>query len=235
MTLYLIELHQTPILDQLRLEEALVRADDRNFCLLNDGSPPAIVMKRTAVIEEMVDLDKVRERPIDLIRRFSGGGTVVVDQDTLFVTFICNQSFAGIPSFMDRIMKWSREVYRPVFEHLGFDLRENDYVIGNRKFGGSAQYVRKDRWCLHSSLLWDYQPENMKYLKLPPKRPEYRLDRSHDDFLCRLRDAYPTLEALRSALRRRITERFAAVPIAQEELEEVLQRPHHRTTKVVDF
>ena len=36
------------ILQQLRLEEALLRADDRNWCILNDGAPPtappAIVM-----------------------------------------------------------------------------------------------------------------------------------------------------------------------------------------------
>ena len=33
-----------PILEQLQLEEALFRADQRNWCLLNSGSPPAIVM-----------------------------------------------------------------------------------------------------------------------------------------------------------------------------------------------
>lgn len=235
MTLHLIELHHTPILEQLRLEEALVRADDRNFCILNHGSPPAVVMKRTAEVGEMVDLERVRERPVDLIRRFSGGGTVVIDQDTLFVTFICNQSFAKIPSFMDRIMQWSREVYRPVFEHLGFDLRENDYTIGDRKFGGSAQYIRKDRWCLHSSFLWDYRSENMTYLKLPKKRPRYRQDRSHEDFLCRLRDSFPSIETLRAAIRDRITGHFSVLPFPKGEWEEVLRRPHTQTTQVVHF
>ena len=41
----LLRLRQVPILQQLRLEEALLRADDSNWCILNDGSPtPAIVM-----------------------------------------------------------------------------------------------------------------------------------------------------------------------------------------------
>ena len=32
----------------------------------------------------------------------------------------------------------------------------------------------------------------MKYLTLPNKRPEYRKDRNHDDFLIRLKDYYYT-------------------------------------------
>ncbi len=44
MTFHLLQLQNMPILEQLRLEEALLRADDRNWILINRGSPPAIVM-----------------------------------------------------------------------------------------------------------------------------------------------------------------------------------------------
>ena len=41
----LLRLQRLPILQQLRLEEALLRADDGNWFLLNDGTPePTIVM-----------------------------------------------------------------------------------------------------------------------------------------------------------------------------------------------
>ena len=44
-TLRLIRTRQLPILRQLRLEEALLRADAGNWCIINDGSSiPAIVM-----------------------------------------------------------------------------------------------------------------------------------------------------------------------------------------------
>ena len=40
-----LRLSSMPILQQLRLEEALLRADTGNWFLLNDGTPePAIVM-----------------------------------------------------------------------------------------------------------------------------------------------------------------------------------------------
>lgn len=41
----LLRLWQFPILRQLQLEEALLRVDDRNWCIINDGAAtPAIVM-----------------------------------------------------------------------------------------------------------------------------------------------------------------------------------------------
>lgn len=41
----LLSLRGFHILRQLRLEEALLRADSGNYCIINDGTPdPAIVM-----------------------------------------------------------------------------------------------------------------------------------------------------------------------------------------------
>ncbi len=41
----LLRLHKVPILRQLLLEEALLRADSSNWCIINNGtSVPAIVM-----------------------------------------------------------------------------------------------------------------------------------------------------------------------------------------------
>ena len=40
-----LQLRQVPILRQLHLEEALLRADEGNWCILNDGTAqPAIVL-----------------------------------------------------------------------------------------------------------------------------------------------------------------------------------------------
>ena len=60
--------------------------------------------------------------------------------------------------------------------------------------GGNAQTIVKNGWLHHTSFLWDYQPENMEYLTLPKKRPDYRQDRAHDDFLVKLNQTYPSLD-----------------------------------------
>jgi hypothetical protein len=43
--------------------------------------------------------------------------------------------------------------------------------------------MSRDRWVHHTSWLWAFDARNMELLTLPPKRPEYRGDRSHGDFL----------------------------------------------------
>ena len=44
-TCNILRLRGHPILQQLQLEEALLRADKANWCIINDGTPsPAIVM-----------------------------------------------------------------------------------------------------------------------------------------------------------------------------------------------
>lgn len=40
--------------------------------------------------DKLVHLDRTASDGVPLLRRFSGGGTVIVDEDSLFVTFIMN-------------------------------------------------------------------------------------------------------------------------------------------------
>lgn len=207
MSLHLIELKNIPIFDQLLLEEALLRDHTENFCLINYGSSPAIVMGISGKKEELVNIEKATFYHIPLIKRFSGGGTVVVDHNTLFVTFIFSKDSHVFPAYPEPIMRWSEDFYRPIFAHCDFRLRENDYVLGDKKMGGNAQYLKKERWLHHTSFLWDYNPTYMDCLLHPKKTPSYRADRNHHQFICKLSKHYPALQTLVVA----ITERLQAL------------------------
>lgn len=72
-----------------------------------------------------------------------------------------------------------------------FLLNENDYCVGQRKWGGNAQSLVKDRFLHHTSILWQTDLKRMeRYLRLPPleMRPEYRRDRPHSDFVVGLQE-----------------------------------------------
>ena len=86
--LHCIFLKNTPIFEQLRLEEALLRTDERNFCIVNHGSPKAVVMGISGQPDRLLNIPKICSENIPVIQRFSGGGTVMIDENTLFVTFI---------------------------------------------------------------------------------------------------------------------------------------------------
>lgn len=191
------------------MEEDLLRNDPRNFCIVNQGSPKTIVMGVSSKPESLLDLQKISEDHISVIRRFSGGGTVIVDEETLFVTFIFSKEALDVPLFPEPIMRWTADVYTQAWKIPDFSLKENDYVIGDKKCGGNAQYIKKNRWLHHTSFLWNYRAENMKYLLLPSKRPQYRQDREHDAFLCRLKDYWPSSsEDLVLSLKQELVKRF---------------------------
>ena len=238
------------MLERLCLEEALLRHTNDNWMVVGthepfphryirniqypsymEGSLPnhdcLIVMGIGGKPDLLLNLDKVKKDKVLVLKRFSGGGTVVLDSSSLWTTIIGRMvNLSHVNPFPKDIMQWSaEEVFSPMFEHIAqtarphgqktlvldtkscsatenrgqviemrtaekmpkFALRENDYVFGDLKLGGNAQSIIKDGWLHHTSFLWDYDPENMKYLTLPQKRPEYRGSRSHDEFLVKLR------------------------------------------------
>lgn len=229
-TLRLLHLNNIPIFNQLKLEEALLRADSGNWCLLNTGSPPAIVLGISGKPELLVDVEHAQRCSLPLIKRFSGGGTVYIDQNTVFATWICNAHEVGADCFPERVHRWAADFYHQAFPDLGMTLRENDYVIGEKKWGGNAQYLAKGRWLHHTSILWDCDPEAMKVLLQPKKAPAYRRERSHEQFLMHLKDYFPRKEELERQIIGAAHRRFEVVATTIAEAESIALRPHRSST-----
>lgn len=232
-SIHLIQLKNVPIFEQLQLEEALLRADERSWCIINRGSPPAIVMGISGKVQEHIDQQKQIVRPIPVIRRFSGGGTVFIDEATNFYSLIGNKSVLDRGCTPENLLKWTETLYAPAFEGMDFSLRENDYVIGTHKFGGNAQYICKDRWLHHTSFLWDYSQKNMEHLLIPPKMPTYRKKRPHGDFLCCLKNFFLTEEHLQKSVLGALKKSFKVVETPLKEAMEVLSKDHRKATKFV--
>jgi len=141
---------------------------------------------------------------LEVVKRFSGGGTVVLGPDTMLASWVMrgwpagtNPTLAADSPRADprAIMSWSEEVYRPMIadcfgpsQAAVFSARENDYVLGDVKFGGNAQAITRGDWVHHTSFLWDWRPEHMALLSQPRKQPDYRKQRSHESFLTPLRE-----------------------------------------------
>lgn len=233
MAFHLLHFKNMPILEQLQLEEALLRCDSRNFCLINEGSTPAVVLGISGKVEELVDQEKATKSSLPLIRRFSGGGTVVVDSSTLFITFICQKESHAFPAFPEPILKWSEELYKEVFNHPLFQLRENDYALGEKKCGGNAQYLKRERWLHHTSFLWDYSPQLMSHLLHPKKTPSYRAGRTHADFLCTLKEFLPDRDAFLSRLKTTLRDRYGLLELTTDQISPILELPHRKATQVL--
>ncbi len=231
MKLYLLKFNNLNIYEQLLIEEALLRTDDRNFCIINDGSPNAIVLGISSSVEKFVDHKKAQKNNIPLIQRYSGGGTVFVDSNTVFVSFIINKEVVNDHLFPEAIHKWAEKIYKDVFNIDGFALKENDYVIKDKKFGGNAQYIKKNRCVHHTTFLWDFEPENMNCLLLPPKIPNYRKQRNHLDFLTSIRHHFESKKLLIKALEDTLSKHFISKEVKLDELD--LEKEHRKSTKKI--
>ncbi|MBS0623815.1 MAG: lipoate--protein ligase family protein [Verrucomicrobia bacterium] len=224
----LLILHQTPIFEQLQLEEALLRTDQGNWCIINTGAPDAIVMGISGKAEQLLNYEEVHRRGVPIVRRYSGGGTVYIDSQTIFVTLLGNGEQTPRP-----LLELGHRLYAPVFPK-NFELLENDYVIGDLKIGGNAQYLQRQRWVHHTSFLWDYDQEKMQCLTLPQRRPAYRAQRKHHEFLTTLSSHFPDKQQWIQDLVLHLQQVLPA-EIVYIHPQTILTRPHRKGTCWVEL
>lgn len=156
----------------LHLEEILLRYDpqNRNFLLLNRplAQHRAVILGISGKPEILVNQETTTSDKIPLIKRYTGGGTVFVNETIRFAGFVMNKDdLPHVKPFPHDIMKWTELIYNGTInrmcdktEHhfnnqernIDFSLRENDYVFGDLKFGGNAQSIIRQRW-VHVSLI----------------------------------------------------------------------------------
>jgi lipoate-protein ligase A len=219
---------------QLQIEEALLRVGKGNWCLINQGTPDAIVMGISGKREELINEQEYKKRPVPIIRRFSGGGTVYVEKETLFITFLFEKESLDLGTSPASVMEWTEKLYAPLFtQELHFGLRENDYVIGDKKVGGNAQYFSKKKWLHHTSFLWDYCPEKMNLLLMPSKAPEYRSKRSHEEFLSKLGAFFPEKEVFIQGFLKELQKQFCVSLRDLQEASQPILVPHRKSLEFI--
>lgn len=86
-----VNLRGLNIFNQLQLEEVLLRHTSDNWLIFNSQIPlKTIVVGFSGKILELLNVDLCSKDNVNVIRRYSGGGTVIVDHNTVFVSFIMN-------------------------------------------------------------------------------------------------------------------------------------------------
>ena len=224
MTIYCLHLKKIPVYEQLLIEEKLIRADHRNYFIINHDSPEAIVMGISSNANELIDLKKTEEKKIPIIRRYSGGGTVIIEKKTLLTSFILDKHLFPHLSFPEPLLKWSGDFYSKALKIKNFQIKEQDYALNDRKCAGNAQYITKDRLVHHTSFLWDYSQELMDLLHHPKKAPIYREKRSHKDFLSPLHPYFSCKMSMIHSLIEELKNFWEVVMINEDDLQEILEK-----------
>ena len=140
--------------------------------------------------EDSLHIENVKNDKITVLKRPSGGQTVMLTPNNLVISAV----------FFDRKTTHPNAVFSEInnliisgLEDLGMKNVHmkgiSDIAIDDKKIAGSAIYRNKDGLLYHAVLnLGETSDTFEKYLKHPTKEPDYRNGRSHSEFVTSLRE-----------------------------------------------
>lgn len=138
-----------------------------------------------------VNLDSCRALGIPVLRRCSGGGTVLQGPGCLNYALILGitdgSPLAGISEANAFIMNRNRNALNSLLDDNVLIQGHTDLTLQGLKFSGNSQ--RRKRRCLlfHGSFLLNLDLALVEQaLRMPSKQPSYRRDRAHKNFLTNL-------------------------------------------------
>ena len=174
---------------------------DENLLRLADkeGAGPAvrfwesprvfIVVGRIGKIEEDVRLKEAEADGIPILRRASGGGTVVQGPGCLNYALVLSKIQYPVLNDLRKSYEWISAKVIAALEPLGVKALfrpTSDIVLADseKKFSGNAQKRGKNYILHHGTILYDFDLSLItKYLTIPKDVPEYRKGRLHADFV----------------------------------------------------
>lgn len=159
-----------------------------------------IVLGRIGKAEEDIALEEAVKNHIPVLRRYSGGGTVIQGKGCLNYNLVL-----------------SKEIHAPIA-----DLRKSyEYILGKvisalktldiecvfkpisdialaaseKKFSGNAQHRGKKFILHHGTILYDFDLSLIeRYLKFPQSAPPYRRGRTHSEFVANVDRRAPAIK-----------------------------------------
>ncbi len=127
-----------------------------------------------------------RDAGVSVLRRSSGGGTVLLGPGCLVYAVILDVLNRTAIASRSRAYKWILGKVSTALAGLNVDARPSgisDISCNGRKVGGSSQQWRRRFLLHHGTLMYDMDRSLMSvYLQHPPTEPDYREGRSHETF-----------------------------------------------------
>ena len=141
-----------------------------------------------------------RLRRVPVLRRVSGGGTVLQGPGCLNYALVLKiadrAALRDVRATNAFVMERLKLALEPVVESPIVVRGFTDLIFGTRKFSGNAQYRKRRALLFHGSFLLSFDIALIgKLLPFPPKQPAYRRKRTHEEFLINLNLPAATIKA----------------------------------------
>jgi lipoate-protein ligase A len=208
--------------ENLACDEALLEAceESRGEEILRFWEPHEhfVVLGYGNRLESEVNTIFSRQQSVPILRRCSGGGTVVQGPGCLNYALLLRirPEFQSISQSNSFILRTHRQALQPLIREAIEIQGFSDLAVNGAKFSGNAQKRKRQFMLFHGTFLLGLDIEFIeRTLAIPAKQPEYRRNRSHRNFLTNiaveaavvkeaLKRAWDAAEVLREAPRQRI-------------------------------
>lgn len=166
--MYSYETHTTDPCRNHAIELYLLKDRPEEFFLFWSNGPACLIGAHQ-IPEAELDLAFCREEGIEVVRRLSGGGTILTGPENLQFSFIAKRTREN--SFE----RFSKPILYAL-KKMGVEAQltgRNDLVVDGAKISGNAKYVWKDRVLHHGTLLYDIDRRRLEGA-LRPNPIKYR-------------------------------------------------------------
>ncbi|HJQ78963.1 MAG TPA: lipoate--protein ligase family protein [Lacipirellulaceae bacterium] len=185
-------------LDEALLDWAEEANSDWEFLRIWESPQPMVVVGRSSRVHQEVDEAACRETNAPILRRSSGGAAIVAGPGCLMYAVVLG--FRLRPELKDigrahaYVLGRLAATIGPLVARVGSvaHVGTSDLALVNqsseqRKFSGNSMRVKRTHMLYHGTLMFDCDMSLVaRLLRMPPRQPEYRAARSHNDFLVNL-------------------------------------------------
>jgi lipoate-protein ligase A len=205
----LLDLTCTTPQENLACDEALLNSCEAggNDEILRFWESPShfVVLGYSNRAETEVHLNRCHEMNIPVLRRCSGGGTVLQGPGCLNYSLLLRieSPLESITETNCYVMRRNRDAIQSLVADPVEIRGHTDLAINELKFSGNSQRRRRNFLLFHGSFLLGFDLTLVDaLLKFPSREPEYRQGRSHHQFLTLLPAPAEKIQAaLRAAWR----------------------------------
>jgi lipoate-protein ligase A len=154
-----------------------------------EAQSPFVVLGRICKEEEDLNLEEVRRARIPVLRRSSGGGTVIQAPGCLNFSLVLAKASDPVLNDLHRSYQLILGKVREALKCAGIEADFypiSDLAVGpeKRKISGNAQRRGKHYILHHGTILYGFDISLAeKFLTIPKQVPEYRRSRPHRAFL----------------------------------------------------
>ena len=181
--------------ENLALDEALLLSAEEGqgpeVLRIWESPQPLVVVGRASRIEQEVDVQACQTAGVPVLRRHSGGSTIVAGPGCLMYAVVLSYERRPQLQMIDHAHRFVLDTIAGELQLLHPDIERagtSDLTIGGqKKFSGNALRCCRGHLLYHGTLLYDFPLAMVgELLRQPPRQPEYRDARTHGEFITNL-------------------------------------------------